>query len=171
MVDKRRTSGMLIPTIIMGAIAIGVSIVAYQQNHHVEGIKSSLSMIIEILPIVIFAFVTAAMVQVIIPKELIAKWVGEESGLKGILVGSLAGALTPGGPYVSFPIAAGLMRSGASVGTMVAFVSGWALWGMSRLPLEIGILGWKFATIRFLSVCFVPPMAGIIANFFFKIIK
>ncbi len=136
-----------------------------------EGLKSAFSMTIEILPIVLLAFLTAAMVQVIIPKELIAKWVGQESGLRGIFIGSLAGALTPGGPYVSFPIAAGLMRSGASVGTMVAFVSGWALWGVSRLPLEIGILGWKFAIVRFLSICMVPPIAGLIANFLFKIIK
>ena len=162
---------MFIPTIIMGAIAIGVSIVAYQRNQHIEGMKSAFFMTVEILPIVLFAFITAAMVQVIIPKELIAKWVGQESGLRGIFIGSLAGALTPGGPYVSFPIAAGLMRSGASIGTMVAFVSGWALWGMSRLPLEIGILGWKFVAIRFLSVCLVPPMAGLVANFLSKIIK
>ena len=162
---------MLIPTIIMGVIAVGVSIIAYQRNQHVEGMKAAFSMIIEILPIVLFAFVIASMIQVIIPKELIEKWVGEESGLKGIFIGSLAGALTPGGPYVSFPIAAGLMRSGASIGTIVAFVSGWALWGMSRLPLEIGILGWKFAAIRFLSVFWVPPIAGMIANFLFKIIK
>ncbi|MDD3375130.1 MAG: permease [Candidatus Omnitrophica bacterium] len=169
--QKRRKSEMLVPTIILGVIAIGVSIVAYQKNQHIEGMKSAFSMTVEILPIVLLAFITAAMVQVIIPKELIAKWVGQESGIKGIFVGSLAGALTPGGPYVSFPIAAGLMRSGASIGTMVAFVSGWALWGISRLPLEIGILGWKFALIRFFSVCLVPPIAGLVANFLFKVIK
>ena len=76
----------------------------------------------------------------------------------------LAGGLTPGGPYVSMPIVAGLLKSGASTGTMVAFLTSWSLWAVSRLPLEIGILGWQFMFIRLGSTFIFPPIAGIIAN-------
>ena len=86
--------------------------------------------------------------------------------MRGILIGTVAGALAPGGPYVSFPVAAGLLRSGASVGTMVAFVTGWSLWAVSRLPMEVGILGWKFTLIHIASTFFFPPIAGLIAQMF-----
>jgi uncharacterized membrane protein YraQ (UPF0718 family) len=125
-------------------------------------------MTIQILPLLIFAFIVAGMVEILMPKELLSRWVGAESGMRGIFLGTIAGALTPGGPYVSLPIVAGLMRSGASVGTLVAFVTGWSLWAVGRLPIEVGILGWKFTLIRLASTFVFPPIAGYIAQIFFS---
>ena len=160
---------MLIPTIIMAALAAIFLIVGYYkgQGQHLTGLKSTLNMTVEILPLLIFAFIVAGMVQVLLPQELISKWIGAESGIRGIFIGTVAGALVPGGPYVSLPIAAGLLRSGAGVGTMVAFLTGWSLWAVSRLPMEVGILGWKFTLIRLASTFFFPPIAGLIAHIFF----
>ena len=160
---------MLLPTIIMGALAIILLSIGYYkgQGQHVSGMKSALNMTIEILPLLIFAFIVAGMIQFLLPRELLLKWVGAESGMRGILLGTVAGGFAPGGPYVSLPIVAGLLRSGASVGTMVAFLTGWSLWAVSRLPMEVGILGWKFTLIRIASTFFFPPIAGLIAHAFF----
>jgi len=153
----------------MGVLATIFLFIGYYkgQGQHISGMKSALNMTVEILPLLVFAFIVAGMVQVLLPRELLAKWVGAESGMRGILIGSVAGGLAPGGPYVSLPIAAGLLRSGASVGTMVAFLTGWSLWAVSRLPMEVGILGWKFTLIRIASTFFFPPIAGLIAQAFF----
>ena len=85
-------------------------------------------MILGILPLLVFAFIIAGMAQVLFPQELLLNWIGKDSGFRGILIGTIAGGLAPGGPYVSLPIAAGLLRTGAGVGTMVAFLTGWSLW-------------------------------------------
>lgn len=61
----------------------------------------------------------------------------------------------------------GLLRTGARVGTMVAFLTGWSLWAVTRLPMEVGILGWKFTIIRIASTFFFPPIAGLIAQTLF----
>ncbi len=161
---------MLIATVIMGALAIILVSIGYYRGggEHVLGLKSAMSMTVQILPLVIFAFIVAGMIQILIPHEFLSKWVGKESGIRGILIGTVAGSLTPGGPYVSLPIAAGLLRSGASVGTMVAFLTGWSLWAVGRLPIEVGIMGWKFTLIRIVSTFFFPPIAGLIANRFFS---
>jgi len=160
---------MLIPTLIMGILAAVLLFLGYNkgQNQHIIGMKSALNMMIEILPLLIFAFIVAGMVQVILPRELLSKWVGVESGMRGIIVGTIAGGLSPGGPYVSLPIVAGLLRSGACIGTMVAFLTGWSLWAVGRLPMEVGILGWKFTAIRLASTFFFPPIAGLIAQTLF----
>jgi uncharacterized membrane protein YraQ (UPF0718 family) len=168
--EERRTPRMLIPTIIMGIVALLLLLIGYQRGagQHIEGIKSALSMTIGILPLLVFAFTIAGMTQVLLPQEMIAKWVGTESGLRGIFIGSVAGGLCPGGPFVSLPIAAGLIRSGASMGTMVAFLTGWSLWAVSRLPMEVGILGWKLTSIRIASTLLFPPLAGFIAQALFE---
>ena len=164
---------MLIPTIIMGVIAVALLYIAYQRGggEHVVGLKSAGNLLVQILPLLIFAFIVAGMIQVLIPRELIAKWVGVESGLRGILIGSVLGGLMPGGPMTSLPVAAGLLRVGASIGTMVAFLTGWSLLAFTRLPMEIGIMGWKFALIRMACVFFFPPIAGLIANKLFSSVE
>ena len=160
---------MLIPTLIMGILAVVLLFLGYNkgQNQHIIGVKLALNMMIEIIPLLIFAFIIAGMVQVILPRELLSKWMGAESGMRGIIIGTIAGGLSPGGPIVSLPIVAGLLRSGAGIGTMVAFLTGWSLWAVGRLPMEVGILGWKFTAIRLASTFFFPPIAGLIAQTLF----
>ncbi len=169
----RRIPKMLIPTIVMGVLAAGLFLAGYHRGHgeHVRGAKLAVDMSVQVLPLLFFAFLTAGMVQVLLPQELIAKWVGSEAGYRGILLGTVAGALAPGGPYVSLPIAAGLLRAGAGVGTMVAFLTGWSLWAFSRLPLEFGVLGWKLTLVRLGSTFFFPPLAGLIAQMLFGGVK
>ena len=159
---------MLIPTVIMGVLAIVLVFIAYQKGVHIPGLKVSGTMLWQIIPLLVLAFVVAGMIQVLIPQELISKWVGVESGFRGIIVGTVLGSLAPGGPFVSMPIAAGLLRAGAGVGTMVAFLTGWSLLALSRMPLEVGIMGWKFTAIRLACTFFFPPVAGWIANIFFS---
>jgi len=162
---------MLIPTIIMGFLALILVSIGYFKGHHITGIQSGFKMAIEILPLLLFSFIVAGMLRVLIPHELLAKLIGTESGIRGILIGTAAGACAPGGPFITLPIAAGLLRSGASIGTMVAFLTGWSLWTFIRLPMEVGIMGWRFTLIRFISVCFFPPIAGLLAQMLTKIIK
>ncbi len=160
---------MLIPTIIMGVIAVALIMVGIfkKQGQHTIGLKAALDMTIQVLPLLIFAFIIAGMIQVLIPNEFLSRWIGQESGLRGIFIGTFAGGIMPGGPYVSLPIAGGLLKSGASIGTMVAFLTGWSLWAIGRLPMEIGILGWKVTFIRLACTFFFPPVAGLLANLIF----
>lgn len=160
---------MLIPTVIMGVLAIILIVLGYYmgEGQHITGVKTALNMMINILPLLFFALIVAGMIQTLLPRELLSKWVGVESGIRGILIGTVAGGLSPGGPFVNLPVAIGLLRSGASVGTMVAFLTGWSLWAFARLPMEVGILGWKFTLIRIASTFFFPPIAGLIAQMLF----
>ena len=111
MTEKGRKNGMLISTGIFAVLAEILLFVGYRngQGQHIAGIKISATMIVQVLPFRFFAFLVAGMVQVLIPRELILKWVGTEAGFKGILIGSIAGGLTPGGPFVNLPLAAGLI--------------------------------------------------------------
>jgi uncharacterized membrane protein YraQ (UPF0718 family) len=51
---------------------------------------------------------------------------------------------------------------------MVAFLTGWSLLAVSRLPLEVGLMGWRFTAIRLSATFFLPVVAGLLANLFFS---
>mgnify|MGYP001138448362 FL=1 len=160
---------MLVSTMIMASLAVVLLIIGYYKGEHITGLKFALKMTGEVLPLLLFAFVIAGMVQVLFPKELVLKWIGKESGIKGILIGTIAGSLAPGGPYVSLSIVAGLLKLEAATGTMVSFLTGWLLLSVNRLPMEVGMLGWKFTLIRIASTFVFPPIAGLIAQFLTKV--
>lgn len=164
---------MLIPTIILGVLAglLLVMGILRGEGQHITGLKSATKMMIEIFPLLVFALILAGMIQALLPQELISRWVGHESGIRGILIGTVAGGFMPGGPYVSLPLAAGLLRAGAGIGTMVAFITAWSLWAVARLPMEVGIIGWRFTLIRLACTFFFPPIAGLFARLFFSGIR
>ena len=168
-----KRSAILIPTIIMAVIAITLFIVAYGKGggEHIKGLESAADLLIQTIPLLIFAFIIAGLIQVLLPTKAVSKWLGTESGLRGVLIGTLVGGFMPGGPMVNLPVAAGLMRAGAGIGTMVAFLTGWSMWAISRMPIEIGLLGWKFTAVRFAVSFFLPVIAGLLANMFFGRVK
>ena len=97
---------MIIPTVIMGVFAIVLLFIGYQKGggEHILGLKSAGNLLIQIVPLLIFAFIMAGMIQVLVPAEMVSKWIGAESGFRGILIGSAVGGLMPGGPVTSLPV-------------------------------------------------------------------
>jgi uncharacterized membrane protein YraQ (UPF0718 family) len=156
--------------LVMIIIAVILLVVAYLQgdNLHVLGLKIAAKMFWQIIPILIAAFIIAGMAQALIPREFIVKWLGQEAGWKGIIFGTVAGGVTPGGPFVSFPIVAAIYKSGAGIGTVVAYVTAWSLVAVGRLPYEISLISPKFALIRLACTFFFPPVAGLIAQAVFS---
>ena len=116
------------------------------------------------LPLLLLGFVVAGLAQVLVPKELITRWLGTEAGVKGILTGCVVGGLVPGAPYATFPLVAALYRGGASLGAVVGFVSAWSLWSVSRLPVEMALIDPKPALVRYAITFVVPPIAGLLAE-------
>lgn len=160
---------MVVPTLVMAALAAVLLLAALLrgQGEHREGLRAGLTMTAQVLPLLVLAFLVAGLVQAMLPREQIGRWVGAEAGWRGIFVGSLAGACAPGGPYVSLPIVAALLKAGAGAGTLVAFLTGWSVWAFSRLPMEVGVMGWRLTAIRLASTLVFPPVAGFIAHTFF----
>ncbi len=164
---------MLIPTIVMALFAVVVLVLAYQRHDgsHVAGLRAGGTMLIHLVPLLLFAFILAGTLPLLVPSELVTKWIGAQSGTRGILLGTAIGGLLPGGPAVSLPVLAGFLHLGAGIGTMIAMITGWSLLALTRLPLEIGIMGWRFTLIRLCCTFFLAPIAGLIAHRFFSQIQ
>jgi uncharacterized membrane protein YraQ (UPF0718 family) len=157
--------------IIVYAIALVLAAAAYLKGdqRHVLGITEAAKTLLHVLPTLIGAFLIAGYVRVLLPDDMVREWLGEESGAKGILVGYLAGTLTFGGPFISFPIAASLYQAGAGVITVTTYITAWALWGGGIIFYEFSILGPRLFTIRMVASIFFPLLAGMIAALLMRI--
>lgn len=118
-----------------------------------------------IMPVLGAALLLAGFVQAGIAKETIGRWLGSESGLRGLAIATLAGAATPGGPMAAFPLVMALAAGGADRGALIAYVTAWSLNGFQRILIwEIPILGPEFALLRFLASLPLPILAGLMAR-------
>lgn len=99
--------------------------------------------------------------KVWISKELVVKYLGKTSGLKGILIAALLGS-TPTGPlYVAYPLAAAMFDKGARVLNVVVFLSAWAAMKIPQEMLEIQFLGVDFMATRLVLTLVSVSLMGL----------
>lgn len=84
----------------------------------------------------------------ILPAETITRLVGAEAGFTATLFAAMLGGVTLIPCMVAFPLAASLLRSGASVMTISAFITSLVMVGLVTAPMEIKYLGKKFTVLR-----------------------
>ncbi len=161
---------MKVTTLILCTVSVVLLAVAYYKQHDLplRGLRTTGTMLLQMLPMLLAAFVIAGQMQVLLPEEAIGRWVGDKAGIKSVLIGSAAGCLTPGGPFVSFPIAVSLSKSGASIGCVVAFLVAWSLWGLNGLVFELSVLGFRITLVKRLCTLVFPPAAGLLAQALFR---
>lgn len=153
--------------VMLGALAL-LAVVAWWRGGPAlvtEGLRGGGSLLVRFSLVLVVSFLAAGLVEVVVPREWVARALGHDSGFVGILLGTAAGVVTPAGPFVSMPLAAVFIRSGAAPGPVVAFLTGWALLALHRLiAWEIPILGPRFALFRFLVSLALPVLAGLLAR-------
>ena len=158
--------------VVVYTVVLVLAAAAYLKGgeRHILGVTEAIKTLLLVLPTLIGAFLIAGYVRVLVPEDVVREWLGKESGLKGVLVGYLAGTLTFGGPFISFPIAASLYHAGGSVRTVTTYITSWALWGGGIIFYEFSILGPRLFTIRIVASILFPLLAGIIAGSLAKIV-
>lgn len=149
------------------AVAISASIVLWRDGEarFLEILSSDVRLFIDVLPKVLAACLIAAFVAVLMPREVVLRWVGAESGFLGIIIATLAGAICPGGPITIFPIAAAFVAIGADTGAAIAFITSWTLLGYARILVwELPFFGGHFVIWRTLISIPLPIVAGLLAR-------
>ncbi|MFH1651201.1 MAG: permease [Chloroflexota bacterium] len=120
----------------------------------------------------ILGLILGGQVQKLVPSQLIATWMGQASGMKGILVGSGLSMVLPLGPYVFLPIIAGIYEAGAGAGPVIALLAGRSLIGLQTIVTwQIPFLGVGIPMARFLAGVLLPPFIGILGRVIFQLMK
>jgi uncharacterized membrane protein YraQ (UPF0718 family) len=168
MVERRRVRTFEWSTAIIAAISITAGTIVFIRDgfdRFITILSSDLWLFTEMLPKMAAGCLIAAFVTRLLPREVVARVVGAESGLLGILIAMAMGAVLPGGPLTIYPVAGAFLVLGADVGTAVAFITAWNLLGYNRaLIWELPFFGAEFVGWRIVIALPLPLLAGILAR-------
>lgn len=116
-----------------------------------------------LLPRVSAALLISGFIQVLVPRELVAKWLGGAAGVKGVFVAAGVGALTPSGPILAYPLVVILRNAGASNVALITFVTSWSTLAVHRILMwELPLLGPEFTFVRYVSSIPLGIVAGLL---------
>lgn len=131
-------------------------------NFGLMTIKNFEDSFLEMIAFIPLMFVLIGLFEVWVPKEIIQKHIGKDSGLRGILWVIALAMLQVGPLYGAFPVAYLIWKKGASVRNIFIYLGAFSTLKIPMLSFEVGFLGWKFSLFRtmlslpvFISIAFI----------------
>lgn len=160
----RRNATFLVISALTLCSAIAVALLR-GRDAVLHALWTSWELILTVLPSILGGLLLSAALRQLVPPGALARWMGAESGMRGLLVATFAGMLMPGGPVAAFPVVLVLAQAGADRGALIAFVLAWSLNGFQRIVVwELPILGTDFAVLRLICGLPLPVLAGLFAR-------
>lgn len=116
------------------------------------GARNGLGEFARLVPRLLIGVVGSGFLAELLPQEAVARWIGPETGMFGMAIATLAGALTPGGPVIGFSIGATALKGGAGAPQVIAYSTAWALYALHRIfiyemPMMSPRVVWLRATV------------------------
>lgn len=153
---------------VFGALALGGAVATWWlrgPDAVWQALSGSGTLILLIVPIVGGGMMIGGYAQALLPREKVARWLGGESGLRGLLLATAAGTLTPGGPFASFALVAALAKSGADIGACITYLTAWSILGLHRVvQWELPLFGSDLPVLRLAVSLPLPIVAGLLAR-------
>ena len=157
-----RPTQIFIALAVISALAVAI---VKSPDAAIGAITTALELFLTIVPLIAIGLFLGGLVKEIADPEKVAPILGARSGLRGLVIASAIGALTPGGPFAAFPIVYAIFVAGADVGAVVAFLTGWSLIALHRVVVwELPLLGPDFVALRVAVSLPLPIVAGLIAR-------
>ncbi|MGI3164074.1 hypothetical protein [Pseudooceanicola sp. 200-1SW] len=158
---------ILIGSVIIWAAALWA--LARVRRDHASELRSlwtvSLDTFLFMLPRLVLGMISAGFLALLLPEAFVQRFLGDSAGITGLLIASVFGALTPGGPFVAFAIGASALKAGATFGALTAYVTAWCIYSILRImSYEVPMLGGRFARVRLLYSLPVPLGLGLLAQ-------
>jgi len=95
-------------------------------------------------------FILLGLLDIWVPREIMMKYMGEKSGIKGIVLAILIGSAAAGPLYGAFPVAAVFMKKGVKFSNVLIFIGAWSTTKIPMFLFELSSLGINFAVTRLL---------------------
>jgi uncharacterized membrane protein YraQ (UPF0718 family) len=122
---------------------------------------------LHLLPRLALGVIGSGYLARLLPQDMVILLIGPDSGFRGLLAASIAGALTPGGPVVGFALGSAAIKAGAGFAQVIAYVTGWSLFTLNRVLIwEVPFMPAWFVKLRVLISLPIPFLVAGLALLF-----
>jgi len=141
---------MLDNTVILALLTGIVLIVSFtlDRKKTILGLKKGGTMLFNILHPFLNVLILISIVLFFIPDSVVVKYLGADSGWFGFGIAAIIGSITLIPGPISYPLAAALLKQGATYAVVAVFITTLIMVGIVTLPLEIKYFGKKAAVLR-----------------------
>lgn len=107
--------------------------------------KQSMLQMLSVLPPVMLIL---GLIDAWVPREILMKYMGDNSGVMGVIIAMLIGSVAAGPMYAAFPFTSVLIKKGVRFSNIIIFMNAWCVTKISTLLFEFSALGYKFTIAR-----------------------
>ncbi|MEN1759201.1 permease [Anoxynatronum sibiricum] len=132
------------------SLAVLMALFCFNASQGVVALQVTAFSVKEMLMIVPPIFILLGLLDVWVPRETMVRFMGTDSGVKGVLLAFILGSAAAGPLYGAFPIAAVLMKKGTSYRNVLIFLGAWSTTKIPLLLFEMTSMGAPFMLVRLL---------------------
>lgn len=135
---------------VIVVLAADIVLYIYDQMLGREVMHRTQESFVEMLSFIPPIFVLLGLLDVWVPREKVVAHLGPDSGVAGMGLATFLGAAAAGPLYGAFPVAAVMMKKGASFYNVMIFIGAWATLKIPMFLFETQYLGPVFAGTRWI---------------------
>lgn len=130
----------------------------------VQALKNTGNQILSMVLIVPPIFILIGLFDVWIPREKVIALMGEESGVKGMLLAFLLGGLSAGPTVASFPVAIIMLKKGAKYSNVLFFIMVWSTLKIPIIIFQVSQVGLQLTAIINISMVIVFVLGALFSE-------
>ena len=132
---------------VVTAIALLVSL-GWNRDKTLGAISLAMRRLLKILPAFLTMMVLFSVTITLLPKEMVARLVGSESGFLGVTIAAGIGSIAFMPGFIAFPLSGALLREGIPYMVLAAFTTTLMMVGVVTYPIERQFFGPAVTLIR-----------------------
>ena len=131
-------------------LVINTIILIVKPDIGLKSLQLTKSNALEMLSILPPVFILLGLLDVWVKRETMITFMGEKSGIIGVLLAFLLGSAAAGPLYAAFPVAAVLLKKGSKFSNVLIMIGAWSTTKIPLLLFEASSMGIKFMITRFI---------------------
>ncbi len=130
-------------------LVINIVVLVVKPDIGIKSLQLTKSNALEMLSILPPVFVLLGLLDVWVKRETMIKFMGEKSGIVGVLLAFFLGSAAAGPLYAAFPVAVVLLKKGSKFSNVLIMIGAWSTTKIPLLLFEASSMGIKFMITRF----------------------
>lgn len=128
--------------------AIDIFLILFFPKIGLSATKLSFKSLLEMLSVLPPIFILLGLLDVWVKRESMVKYMGEGSGIIGVLLAYVIGSAAAGPLYAAFPVAGVLLKKGSKLSNVFIMLGAWSTTKIPLVLFEASSLGLKFMLVR-----------------------